>query len=752
MRWNAVLLGPTLMAIVLGPLPSRAGTGGPDRAGYSWLDSDEAGLGYSWVDISSVGTRVSLGDDEETVRLPIGFEFEFYDGRYDDLRIGSNGYVTFNDRNWGIFTDQEALPDLSDPNHAIYGFYRDLDPTEDTSGEIYYATIGEAPERQFVVTYDQIDVNRDIPGPFDDPSDPVSVQIILYEGSNAIEVNVQDTFTPPATVTGWVTLIGIENADGTDGLGFTRDVIPAQFTVRFERNDGLQLWPRAQTVTGTVGEPTSIELELENLTQSELTVSLQAESSSGWSATVSVESLTLPPQASDSFSLEVRDPTVDIAGAPADDWSDAVTLTATWDGGALTATAEIGLAFPGDGWERLAPLPEPVGGLQAVTDGHYLYVLGGRRLSSEPSAKTWRWDPATDTWDDEAIADLPLAVWFGGACYVDGRIYYVGGTGVNEAFNPGLLIYDLGTDTWSAGARPPVALAGSPMACAGGKVYVLGGWADLDDDLVFAPPVLGCARPPSPDADCSPPECCWDWPEAATRIYDIESDSWSEGPAPPTGYIGGAAAAIDGEILLGGMTYPVDGEQGTVMLASYDLSTETWTPLAAPATPLVATAGTFFNGLMCFLSNSDVEDRMWSCYSEGLWIRQWDELLGEHVMGAAVALDGQLYAVGGWALALDEEAGSVERWTASDPVPPPPDDEPEPVLEPTSDAGASESGGEDAGGCGCGLVASRASLPGPLALLSAAAALALIRRRARRAVGAAGCGRRPSGQRPTASA
>ena len=57
-------------------------------------------------------------------------------------------------------------------------------------------------------------------------------------------------------------------------------------------------------------------------------------------------------------------------------------------------------------WSMAANLPGSMQLLNAVALGDYVYITAGNG-----SRSTLRYDPATNTWDDAAIADLPLCLY-----------------------------------------------------------------------------------------------------------------------------------------------------------------------------------------------------------------------------------------------------------------------------------------------------------------------------------------------------
>ena len=75
-----------------------AASGGPDAYGYTWADSNEpGGPVYSWIDISGTGNLVSgLQDDNSVPFISMGMSFHYYWTDYTELKIGSNGWIGFN--------------------------------------------------------------------------------------------------------------------------------------------------------------------------------------------------------------------------------------------------------------------------------------------------------------------------------------------------------------------------------------------------------------------------------------------------------------------------------------------------------------------------------------------------------------------------------------------------------------------------------------------------------------------------------
>jgi len=123
------------------------GAGGPDAYGYTWTDSDEdGGPVFSWTDISAVGLPLMLGDDAFfAVDLP--FDFPFYGGAYDTVRVTSNGYLSFVSD--GSAAVNAPIPDESGPNGIAAAFWDDLDPG--TAGDVHVHWLEGTGE--FVIQY-----------------------------------------------------------------------------------------------------------------------------------------------------------------------------------------------------------------------------------------------------------------------------------------------------------------------------------------------------------------------------------------------------------------------------------------------------------------------------------------------------------------------------------------------------------------------------------------------------------------------
>ncbi len=135
-----------------------------------------------------------------------------------------------------------------------------------------------------------------------------------------------------------------------------------------------------------------------------------------------------------------------------------------------------------DSWTVLAPPTTPVVDGAAVFDGNgAILVIGGLTHSSGGSrvANVARYDIATNTWSDSAIADLPVAT--SGLRAVrgsNGRIYAIGGDDGTTTAN--VWVLDLASNTWSPGPSmaTPRKHFGAVLDTVNTRILVMGGEND----------------------------------------------------------------------------------------------------------------------------------------------------------------------------------------------------------------------------------------------------------------------------------
>jgi hypothetical protein len=207
---------------------------------------------YTYSLYEGGGTPLSLLDDEVSTTLPLGFVFDFFCQPYNQARVASNGFVTFDFGNI-IFANTpyaQALPNSASPNAVIAWNWNDLDPSTATGGgSITYTTIGTSPNQQFIVTYSAVPL-------WTNASTPSTIlntgQIILNETTNLIEVHIGQ-----ARNNGWLTQTeGIEDHNGANGVAVMNP--PRNLTLWQANNSSHIFAPYSVAATVTAMGPSTI--------------------------------------------------------------------------------------------------------------------------------------------------------------------------------------------------------------------------------------------------------------------------------------------------------------------------------------------------------------------------------------------------------------------------------------------------------------------------------------------------------------
>lgn len=178
---------------------------------------------------AACGTAGTVIDDRLTDEIPIGFTFRYAGANFTTVRVNSNGRIQFNNLTCGSGTDNGAptiytydYPDAG-MNYTMRIYGADLDSTpknfndagvitpvnaayatvcqDDAQCYVSYATIGTAPTRKFVVTWNNVPkwVNAGlIAGNF-------NLQLILEEGGDFVFQygNVADSQPNVPAQIGW---------------------------------------------------------------------------------------------------------------------------------------------------------------------------------------------------------------------------------------------------------------------------------------------------------------------------------------------------------------------------------------------------------------------------------------------------------------------------------------------------------------------------------------------------------------------
>ena len=129
--------------------------------------------------------------------------------------------------------------------------------------------------------------------------------------------------------------------------------------------------------------------------------------------------------------------------------------------------------FDGESWKEAADLPTPREHLAAVSDGVYVYTVGGRFLSADKNSAAFeRFDPESGEWTK--LVDMPTPRGSYGAAFIDGRIVAVGGEEPTRVLATAEM-YDIADGKWTALTPMPTPRHGEVVAAVGDTVYCIGG-------------------------------------------------------------------------------------------------------------------------------------------------------------------------------------------------------------------------------------------------------------------------------------
>ncbi|GEM_PF-2211077 len=228
--------------------PVILGAGGPDAFGYTWIDSNEpGGPVFDWFDISDIGEELTdlTGTWDGNTNIDLPFEYQMYDEVWDNITVSVNGWLHFGDYTFGGFINQ-PIPNPGDPSNLLAVFWDDLDMR--TQGTVY--TYHDEDNDRFIIQWTDVEKSFD-------PGSSLTFQAILTPlGGATYQYYDMDGTLNAATV-------GIENADGTDGLQivFNADYVENELATKINTP-----WPEWLAVSPASGELEPNETENVNVT------------------------------------------------------------------------------------------------------------------------------------------------------------------------------------------------------------------------------------------------------------------------------------------------------------------------------------------------------------------------------------------------------------------------------------------------------------------------------------------------------
>jgi DNA-binding CsgD family transcriptional regulator/N-acetylneuraminic acid mutarotase len=129
-------------------------------------------------------------------------------------------------------------------------------------------------------------------------------------------------------------------------------------------------------------------------------------------------------------------------------------------------------------WRPISPLPQPIAGGLAVSDGSFLYFFGGSNGEGYLDS-AYVYDPGVDSW--RPVAALPEEMAYATGDALTGELYVVGGRN-DEGERAGCYAYNPPADAWRECPEMLLPRAGAGATVLHNRLYVIGGQPGAESD------------------------------------------------------------------------------------------------------------------------------------------------------------------------------------------------------------------------------------------------------------------------------
>ena len=131
---------------------------------------------HEWEMPVNINSRTTYSmSDESDVDITLPITFTLREQAYTSARIFSNGYLDFGNADAADHTTGSCLPNLGEPNDAVYGWWADLNPGAAGAQVSTFLTANN----RFVIEFDNVPTVASV-----SPAYRVSFQIVLYPNGN----------------------------------------------------------------------------------------------------------------------------------------------------------------------------------------------------------------------------------------------------------------------------------------------------------------------------------------------------------------------------------------------------------------------------------------------------------------------------------------------------------------------------------------------------------------------------------------
>ena len=134
--------------------------------------------------------------------------------------------------------------------------------------------------------------------------------------------------------------------------------------------------------------------------------------------------------------------------------------------------------FNGSSWSPITNTPVALEYPTVVSDGTSAYIINGVDTTGTSVNTLYRYNPATNDYTTLATSNSATSTWNAAGAYLNGKIYKINGYHSAAGTSTGqsaVEIYDIASNTWSAGAPYPLTQGWSSAFVNGNFIYVAGG-------------------------------------------------------------------------------------------------------------------------------------------------------------------------------------------------------------------------------------------------------------------------------------